>query len=64
LAKSVEVTLVIKVSVDEQYSGADHARDIILTAEKTFPAADVRVLTIEIASECGLVEPQSPAIDR
>jgi hypothetical protein len=63
LTKSVEVTLVITVSVDEQYSGADHARDIVSTAVKTFPASDVRVLAISIASDRDLVEGRTPRID-
>ncbi|MGB3645960.1 MAG: hypothetical protein WBA15_15950 [Mesorhizobium sp.] len=63
MAKSVEVTLVITVSVDEQYSGADHATDIVSTAVKTFPAADVRILAISIASDRDLVEARPPRID-
>ena len=64
MTKSVEVTLVIKVAVDEEYSGADHANDIVATAKKTFAAAEVSVLTIEIASEANSEEPGASAASR
>lgn len=63
MTKSVEVRFVITVSVDEQYSGAEHARDIVSTAIKTFPASDVRVLAITIASDHDLMEVRMPQID-
>jgi hypothetical protein len=62
LAKSVEVTLVIKVAIDEEYSGADHANDIISTAKKTFAAADVKVVTIDISNEHGRIESGVPTV--
>lgn len=64
MTKSVEVTLVIKVAVDEEYSGADHANDIVATAKKTFAAAEVNVLTIEIASEAKPSRTGIPAASR
>lgn len=51
MTKCVEVTLVIKVTVDDEYSGSDHANDIVSTAKKTFTTADVKALTIEISNE-------------
>ncbi len=56
MAKSVEVTLVIKVAVDAEYSGADHASDIVSTAKKVFAAADVKILTIKIANQSAPVQ--------
>lgn len=58
MTKFVEVTLVIRVTVDEEYSGSDHANDIISTAKRTFTTADVKVLTIEISNKDG-----SPPVD-
>jgi len=58
LAKSVEVTLVVRVAVDDEYPGMDHANDIVSTARKTFPTADIDVLAIEIASEDALADPR------
>jgi hypothetical protein len=53
VSKFVEVTLSIRVIVDDEYSGGDHANDIISTAKRTFTTADVRALTIEISNEDG-----------
>lgn len=53
VTKLVEVTLVIKVTVDDEYSGSDHANDIISTARKVFTTADVKALTIEIFNDGG-----------
>ena len=53
VTKLVQVTLVIRVTVDDEYSGSDHANDIISTAKKTFTTADVKALTIEISNEDG-----------
>lgn len=53
VTKFVEVTLVIKVTVDDEYSGSDHANDIISTAKRTFASADVKALTIDISNGDG-----------
>ena len=51
MTKSVEVVLAIRVEVDEEYSGDQHAEDIIMTAKRTFPAATVSLLNTDIKGQ-------------
>jgi hypothetical protein len=47
----VEVVLSIMVEVDDEYSGAQHADDIVLTAKRTFSSARVKLLDIGIGTQ-------------
>jgi len=51
VSKSVKIVLSVEVEVDHEYSGEQHAKDILLTTRKTFPAAKVKPLMIEIGRE-------------
>lgn len=58
MKKRIRVTLTIEVNVDREYSAEDHAKDILTIARKTFPVAQVNVLSCEINDPAG--EPLVP----
>lgn len=45
----VEVTLKISVPIDDEYSPAEHAADIVSTVRHIFTAADVKVIDVQPA---------------
>jgi hypothetical protein len=46
----VEVTLMIGVSVDDEYSPAEHVEDIIQNTRRLFPLAEVTVGEVKTSS--------------
>jgi hypothetical protein len=61
LTKSVEVVLAILVEIDNEYSGAQHAEDIISTARRTFSDAKVKLLKVEVADPPDAKSEESPS---